>query len=584
MDSEGSVEAFAAPPGIDADTTRWRWIAAAIVVLAALLFFARLGSRALWSSEFRWAEISREMIVSHNYFWPTINGKVYYDKPLGSYWLVVGATWVTGSMNEAAARIPSAVAGLIAVLLVIALGRRLYDLQTGAIAGFILATSFSFVFFSRHASADVETIAGELAAISLFLRNEDHQRRFWVIALWSIMAITSLTKGLLGFVLPLVVIGAYSCLVEGWNDLATNTLRGSFAKRLDWLAARNRWFFNWWTVVAVAIAGLIYYAPFAVSHAQTGSGRGLYMVYRENIERFFKPFDHRGPIYMYCYVIFALMAPWSAFLPSALFQMHSRLNRNSDHTRSDRFTLVFFWSTFVFFTLSGSRRSYYILPILPPAAMIVSRVLAGPHEALREWPKRLLIAGYCVIVAVVLVSGLALLPPGRFLPAPWNQLPMAPVRPMLAVYWIASLIAIGWSLRNLNPRRMMLASGIAAYAFMVYYFVFAMPAADAWRGEKNFALQVRQFTAGQTSELAFFRNEGPVFYLESPRPVPEYEKSADISAAVASGEVKWIVVRRRDLFALKIPLAVAVSEAVYPWDPKEHRLNAMVLVHVLRAS
>ncbi|MGH8013499.1 MAG: hypothetical protein ACREQ4_13465, partial [Candidatus Binataceae bacterium] len=30
-----------------------------ILILAAILFFARLGVRALWSSEFRWAEIAR---------------------------------------------------------------------------------------------------------------------------------------------------------------------------------------------------------------------------------------------------------------------------------------------------------------------------------------------------------------------------------------------------------------------------------------------------------------------------------------------------------------------------------------------
>ena len=50
--------------------------------LAAIIFFARLGARALWASEFRWAEIAREMQLTSNYFWPTINGRPYYDKPL----------------------------------------------------------------------------------------------------------------------------------------------------------------------------------------------------------------------------------------------------------------------------------------------------------------------------------------------------------------------------------------------------------------------------------------------------------------------------------------------------------------------
>ncbi len=97
------------------DDSRFRFYAGAVLVLTAILFFTRLGARALWSSEFRWAEIAREMLVTHNYFWPTINGHVYYDKPLGSYWLVIFSTPFTGGLNEAATRLPSAIAGLLAV-------------------------------------------------------------------------------------------------------------------------------------------------------------------------------------------------------------------------------------------------------------------------------------------------------------------------------------------------------------------------------------------------------------------------------------------------------------------------------------
>jgi 4-amino-4-deoxy-L-arabinose transferase-like glycosyltransferase len=564
--------------------TRWWWAGVVVVILAAILFFARLGARALWASEFRWGEIAREMLVTHNYFWPTINGKVYYDKPLGSYWLVVAATCLTGSMNEAAARIPSAIAGLLAVVLVIVIARRLYDLRTGVIAAFILATSFSFVFYSRLACADVETIAGELAAIALFLRHENATRHRWVVALWLIMAVTSLTKGLLGFVLPLVVLGSYSCFADGWNAFPANVFHGSIATRVRWLVDRNRWFFNWWTILAIAIAGLIYYAPFSVSHAETGSDHGLYMVYRENVERFFKPFDHRGPVYLYLYVIFELMAPWSAFLPAALIQMHARRHLDLDRARSDRFVLVFFWSTLIFFTLSGSRRSYYVLPILPAAAILVSRILTASRETITAWTQRLITIGYWIVTVIVAISVVAFIPPHWVLPAPWNQLPGAPAQPMLAIYWISSIVAIGWALRRLSSTRIVLSIGVTAYLFMIYFFVFAMPAGDAWRDEKPFALQVRSLIAGQTSALAFFTNEGPAFYLGLPNPVPEYGRPEDLSAAVASGKVRWIVVRRRDIQRLKLPVVVELSETAYPWDNKDHRLNRMVLVEVQRSS
>ena len=78
----------------------WRAAATAVLMLAAVMFFARLGARALWASEFRWAEIAREMRLTSRYFWPTINGRVYYDKPLGSYWLVLAAARLTGGLER----------------------------------------------------------------------------------------------------------------------------------------------------------------------------------------------------------------------------------------------------------------------------------------------------------------------------------------------------------------------------------------------------------------------------------------------------------------------------------------------------
>ena len=559
----------------------WRYAAIVVVVLAALLYLTRLGVRALWASEFRWAEIAREMILTRNYFWPTINWHVYYDKPLGSYWLIVAATPFTGGMNEAAARLPSATAGLLAVIFLIALVRRLYDFRTGVIAAAILATSFSFVFFSRHANADIETVAGELAALLLFWRNRSQPAGWWVVPLWIVMAITSLMKGLLGFALPLVVIGAYSSLVDGWRGLAQNLLRGSFVGRLRALIGRNRWFFNRHTPIALLIAIPLYYWPFAVSHAETGSTHGLYMVYRENVQRFFAPFDHVGPIYLYAYVIFGLMAPWSVFLPAALVNAHSRESPSAEREQSDRFTLVFFWATFIFFSASGSRRSYYLLPILPAAAILVARLFAEPFANLRRWTRWLLKIGFTILAIAVAISFLALLPTPSFLPDPWALYPKAPARPILAIYFVGSTIAIIFALRRFTPIRVFFACGAITWLFMFYFFVFAMPAGDAWRGEKAFAREVRAIVGDQTHALAFYDNGGPVYYLDLPHAVPSLAVRGQLDAAIKSGQTRWVVMLQRDVDQLGIAATdVVAREVVNPWDGKDHRANAMVLVRV----
>jgi 4-amino-4-deoxy-L-arabinose transferase-like glycosyltransferase len=580
MSSASAPGDFAAPQPQSSEAPRLLYYGLCFLLAATFLFFTRLGARALWSSEFRWAEIAREMLVTHNYFWPTINGHVYYDKPLGSYWLVIFSTPFTGGLNEAATRLPCAIAGLLAVALLMLLTRRLYDARTAILSGVILATSFSFVFFSRDASADVETIAGELAALLLFNHNEQRGGGLWVVGLWLIMAATSLTKGLLGFALPLLMIGAYSCLRDGWSQLFKEIARGSVADRIRKLVERNRWFFNWYTVIGVALGGLVYYIPFEVSARMMGTQKGLAMVYRENVVRFFHPFDHRGPIYLYIYVIFGLMAPWSALLPAALVETHSLRRASAEPARSDRFALVYFWATFIFFTLSGSRRSYYILPILPAAAMLVARTLAYPGELRSTFARRLLTIGYA-LVAFAAVAGIVLLVPAwAILPSPYDALPDLPAKSAFIVLWIISVAAVIYAIRGFSPYRVAISMGTVAYLVMAYIYIFAMPAAEAYRGEKPFGYAVLNKIGGSTDHLVLFKTEGPLFYLNPPKPLPEFDEKQDLRDAIAKGNAKWMIVRRRDMPKLDTPTTIELSEASYPWETDYNFRNKVVLVRL----
>jgi len=368
-------------------------------------------------------------------------------------------------------------------------------------------------------------------------------------------------------------------LADGWAELGRALLNGPISQRLRWVVERNRWFFNWKTPLAIAIAAAIYYAPFAISNLETGSGKGLSMVYRENVKRYFEPFDHRGPVYLYTYVIFALMAPWSALLPAALVNAHTPVCAG-ERTRSDRFTMAFFWATFVFFTLSGSRRSYYILPILPAAALLITRLLEQPFERMTRMVRILIKIGFGVVVAALLLAALAFIPPAAFLPQPWSQLPPAPNPIAYAIFWIGSLAAIVFALRNFRMERIGIAIGATAWLFMIYFFVFATPAGDAFRSEKAFAAQVRTLIGNDATGLVLFRNQGPVFYLGLPQPIPEYEKLADLNGVVGTGNAHWLIIRRRDLGLLKFATAPATAETVFPWESKEHGLNAMVLLEI----
>jgi hypothetical protein len=107
-----------------------------------------------------------------------------------------------------------------------------------------------------------------------------------------------------------------------------------------------------------------------------------------------------------------------------------------------------------------------------------------------------------------------------------------------------------------------------------------MPAAEAYRGEKPFGCAVRAKIGGSTDNLVLFNTQGPLFYLNPPRPLAEFEKKKDLQDAIARGDAKWMIVRRRDMPKLDTPATVVLSEASYPWESDYNFRNKVVLVRL----
>ena len=561
-----------------------KW-ALAVLLLAALLFLLRLGWRSVWGSEGRWAEITREMQLTGNYFWPTINGEPYYEKPLPSYWLVAASAYLTGNLDEFAVRLPSALAGLLGVALLIVLTRQLYDGRMAVLAALILATCFSYVFWSRVASADIETVTGVLAAVTLYFRNRERPNGWWTVGLWIIMALTSLTKGLQGFALPLFIISVHSLLADGWRNLREKVLHGRLKERLAWLISRGSWFFNRKTFVAVGIAGVVYVSPFAISATQMDSNLGLYMVFHENLVRFFEPFDHKEPIYVYTYALFKLMAPWCVFLPAALVHMHFKPT-----DKNDRFVLAFFWATFIFFTLSGSRRDYYLLPILPAAAIIVARLFTTAEA---EWVRSVRVlakAGYIVLFVSVVVTFIAValvffLPAVR--PAPLKAIWTA-VEGIAGVgFWtfLAALIVTVFPFLNWRPETLAVSTSIMAYACWLFVFVYAFPNGEAFRMEKAFAQSVLEVLKGDLNRLVLFNYNKDrsttdlIFYLSATKPIPEYLETADLEDHIKNNPGTWVIASEKHVPKIPFNVSVVLKVEKLAWSSSDLQ-HRYVLIRV----
>src|SRR5260221_13388852 len=97
-----------------ASLSRGTWFLLALVVLIA--WFAALDTRKLQHpDEGRYAEIAREMAVSGDWVTPRLNDLKYFEKPPLQYWIGAAAFNAFG-VSEWTARLPSAVAGVLAVI------------------------------------------------------------------------------------------------------------------------------------------------------------------------------------------------------------------------------------------------------------------------------------------------------------------------------------------------------------------------------------------------------------------------------------------------------------------------------------
>ncbi|MDR3491830.1 MAG: glycosyltransferase family 39 protein [Gammaproteobacteria bacterium] len=348
-----------------------------LLVAAAILLLSMLGSRELWTQEHRWADIVSGMFFRHDFLHPFLGETEYYDKPLLSYWLMAGISFVTGKVSLWSLRLPSALAGMLSVWSIYKIGSHLKDKQLGLLAGWMLLTSFYFVFWAKTSSADMLNLGGTLFAVAWYFMKKESPSFINYTVFFMILALTALCKGLVGAIVPLLAIFPDLLMKNEWKK----HLRLSF-------------------VLATIPAAIIYYLPFWASAHFGGTHyeeSGLYLVYRENILRYFQPFDHKGPIYTYFIYLPVYLMPWTLFFIPALLTLPSRWRNLSSQSKWMCWSLLVL---FLFFTLSGSRRNYYVLPIVPFAVLMTADWILAQSDIITRkciWAGRLAITFFVVL-------------------------------------------------------------------------------------------------------------------------------------------------------------------------------------------
>ena len=196
---------------------------AMLAVCFALLFGAQLGRAPLANpDEGRYAEIPREMLASSDWVTPTLNGVPYFEKPPLMYWAVAGSMRAFGS-HELALRIVPAAFALAGVLLTYLAGRQLYGGTVGLAAAIVLGTSLLYFALSQLLLLDMAVAVLMSATLFCFMLGvrepAGRSRRLWFYGLYVAAALATLTKGLIGFMLPGAVMFSWLLVFNQWHRL-----------------------------------------------------------------------------------------------------------------------------------------------------------------------------------------------------------------------------------------------------------------------------------------------------------------------------------------------------------------------------
>jgi 4-amino-4-deoxy-L-arabinose transferase-like glycosyltransferase len=326
-----------------------------LIVVLGIPFFQYLGGLPLMDpDEGRYAEIPREMLERGDLITPTLNYVKYFEKPPLLYWINAASLKLFGQ-NEFAARFPSALCGLLTVLVTYIIARKLYGRRAALISAVILGTSAGFVLQSRIILTDMLLTFCLTSALGAFIVAAQREGRRSRALPWYLFylfcALATLAKGLIGMVFPAGIIFFYLLLSRRWRLLAEMRLIPGL---LLFLAVAAPWF------VVVSLRNPEF-AHFFFIH--------------EHFQRFTSTVhDRYQPFWFFVPVLFGTMLPWSFFIPGALGSAWR--DRHHEDGRAGMYLLIWIVLIFLFFSKSSSKLIPYILPVFPPLSMLIAHRLS----------------------------------------------------------------------------------------------------------------------------------------------------------------------------------------------------------------
>ena len=502
QESEVTISASPINPATNSFSARHEGaaISLALFLFCLFVFFYNLGGSALFEpTEGRNAEIAREILVTHDWVTPHDNFVPVLDKPIFLHWLIAFCYRLFG-VSERSARLPSALAGLGSVILIYLFARKFLGLWEGLWISLILASCVLFYALSRIVIFDMSLNFSVTLSLCCFYWGASTGNRFkkkaFYMVMYAAMGGGTLIKGPIGIFLPGMVIVVYMLLARKW-----------------FLLRQMRLFYG--LILFLAIV-----APWYIAAEIRNPGYLYYFLWKENVLRFFTPdFNRSQPVSYFFEVVMVGFLPWTFFLPY-VFTAQWKKSRDDTTLFLDLWALL----PFLFFSLSETKLSHYILPIYPPLAILAGETLAtrlkhSPNK--NRWPLWFPAFGLCLVFCIVSVG--VYWP--ELLPAPLQDAIRAALREVPGFLLFALLLGTVWVALSTSSYVTMSQSALFLFCCGGFglYFLFIQPFVERIAlntSSKVLAEQLAPLIQPGDQLVIYddFRSSLP-FYLEIERPI-----------------------------------------------------------------
>lgn len=330
-----------------------------ITIAAALLFIPFLGQVHLFDwDEINFAECAREMIVSGDYFRVQIDFRPFWEKPPLFIWMQVLSMKAFG-INEFAARFPNAIAGIITLLTLYHIGRRVVNEKMARWWVLLYAATWLPHFYFKSGIIDPFFNLFIFAAFfQVYLIKHSSRKMLHAILAGLFIGLAVLTKGPVAILVSLLSLAVYVAINRGFGAYKPKYL---FSVAISAFVTTAIWFGS--EIIAHGTWFINEFIAYQIRLFRTGDS------------------GHGGPFIYHFIVLLIGCFPASVFL----FQ-YSRKDKDAVPDAAEDFKKwmwIMFWTVLLLFSIVKTKIVHYsslcYFPLTFLAAYRVYRLSNGEH-------------------------------------------------------------------------------------------------------------------------------------------------------------------------------------------------------------